>query len=62
MFVSIFTIFVVSTLNTLAEPICFDGSKENIKQHLATKTPYRFIFNRNDTAVTYPGNDFTFLI
>lgn len=55
MFVSIITILAVITVNTLAEPICFDGNEENVKLHLATKTPYRFIFNRNDSVITYPG-------
>lgn len=52
-----FTLLVLSKWNvSLAEPMCFDADKVNLKFHLGTKTPYRFIFNRNDSMITYPGN------
>ncbi len=60
---SVFTVLALSKWNkSLAEPSCFDSSKENLNIHLGTKTPYRFIFNRNDRAVTYPGNRVTFSV
>lgn len=50
-------ILVVSKCHeSSTDPQCFDSTKENLKFHLGTKTPYRFIVNRNDSVVTYPGN------
>ncbi|XP_037050361.1 multiple inositol polyphosphate phosphatase 1 [Bradysia coprophila] len=49
------TVLVLCKCNESNAPQCFDSTKENLKLHLGTKTPYRFIFNRNDTAVTYQG-------
>ncbi|KAJ6636219.1 Multiple inositol polyphosphate phosphatase 1 [Pseudolycoriella hygida] len=55
----VFSILTIVTLNNLVilhgEPTCYDSSKENTNLHLATKTPYRFISNYNDSVVTYPG-------
>lgn len=58
-FLGFFAVLVLikcdDTLST--EPICFDGIKENLKLHLGTKTPYRFVLPyRNDSALTYPGS------
>lgn len=49
------TVLVLSKCDeSSADPKCFDSARENLKLHLGTKTPYRFIFNRNDSVVTYP--------
>lgn len=29
--------------------------KNNIRKHLGTQTPYRFIYNKNDSILTFPG-------
>jgi hypothetical protein len=50
----------VITLPTLLSEKCFSrGQKTHL--YLATKSPYRYLANKNDSAVNYPGETFTFV-
>lgn len=49
------------TLPTLLSEKCFSRSQKT-HLHLATKTPYRYITNKNDSVVHYPGIIFNFVL
>jgi hypothetical protein len=50
----------VITLPTLLSEKCFSRSQKT-HLYLATKSPYRYLINKNDSAVHYPGKTFAVL-
>jgi hypothetical protein len=51
----------VITLPALLSEKCFSRSQKT-HLHLATKTPYRYLTNKNDSVVHYPGKILNFVI
>jgi hypothetical protein len=49
------------TLPALLSEKCFSRSQKT-HLHLATKTPYRYLANKNDSLVHYPGKILNFVI
>jgi hypothetical protein len=58
----ILVVFIcVITLPALLSETCLSRSQKT-HLHLSTKTPYRYLVNKNDSLVHYPGKILNFVI
>lgn len=51
----LFILFCCVFVKSNDDKNCFDNKIEKIDLHLATKTPYRVISNKNDKEIAYRG-------